>query len=168
MVAAHPYEVPAYDVTELATPSPTPAGRGHGRVGDLAEPMTLGDFARAVAGALPATAQGIRVSGERDRTVSRVVVSAGAGDFMLEDVLAMGADVYVTSDLRHHPALEFREHQGPALVDVSHWAAEWTWLPVVEERLRALVAAGGDTVETHVSTVVTDAWSFRVDPPEAE
>ena len=42
----------------------------------------------------------------------------------------------MTSDLRHHPAGEFLEHGGPALVDVAHWAAEWTWLPVVG-RLRA-------------------------------
>ena len=45
------------------------------------------------------------------------------------------ADVYVTSDLRHHPASEFLEHGGPALVDVAHWAAEWTWLPVVAAKV---------------------------------
>ena len=46
------------------------------------------------------------------------------------------ADVYLTSDLRHHPASEFREH-GVArpLVDVAHWAAEWTWLPVLQRKL---------------------------------
>jgi hypothetical protein len=80
--------------------------------------------------------------------------------------------VYLTSDLRHHRAGEFLEHQGPALVDVAHWAAEWTWLPVLEHKLAgALLGAGdgqsemgrGDTVETRVSTTVTDPWSFRVD-----
>ena len=48
---------------------------------------------------------------------------------------------------------------GPALVDVAHWAAEWTWLPVVEARLRA--RRWGDTVETRVSTIRTDPWQFR-------
>jgi hypothetical protein len=71
--------------------------------------------------------------------------------------------VYVTSDLRHHPASEFSELDGPALVDVAHWAAEWTWLPVVEARLRAaLRRQGGDTVETRVSTLRTDPWTFRL------
>ena len=54
---------------------------------------------------------------------------------------------------------EFVEKDGPALVDVAHWAAEWTWLPVVEARVRAAL---GDTVDTRVSTVVTDPWRFRV------
>jgi len=80
-------------------------------------------------------------------------------------VLRSDADVYVTSDLRHHPAAEFLEKDGPALVDVAHWAAEWTWLPVVEAKLRAAVAATGDTVDTRVSEVVTDPWTFRTDRP---
>jgi len=91
--------------------------------------------------------------------VRRVALCGGAGDFLLDTVARTDADVYVTSDLRHHPASEFTERGGPALVDVAHWAAEWTWLPVVEARL---VEALGDTVETRVSTVRTDPWSFRV------
>ena len=59
-----------------------------------------------------------------------MAVCGGAGDFLLDRRrCATDADVYVTSDLRHHPACEFLEQGGPALVDVSHWAAEWTWLP---------------------------------------
>lgn len=77
-------------------------------------------------------------------------------------MLTTDADVYLTSDLRHHRAGEFREHDGAALVDVAHWAAEWTWLPVVEQKLRAAAVERGDTVETRVSTIVTDPWTFRV------
>lgn len=153
MLAVHPYEEPAYDVVELAPAGP--AGTGSGRIGDVA-PTTLGDFAAQVADRLPATAGGVRVGGDRARPVRRVAVCGGAGDFMLDAVLATDADVYVTSDLRHHPASEFLEKDGPALVDVAHWAAEWTWLPVVEARLRASL---GDTVDTRVSTVVTDPWT---------
>ena len=80
-----------------------------------------------------------------------------------EEVRASGADVYLTSDLRHHRAGEFLEHDGPALVDVAHWAAEWTWLPVVERKLLDAVRQRGDTVETRVSALVTDPWTFRVD-----
>jgi putative NIF3 family GTP cyclohydrolase 1 type 2 len=78
-------------------------------------------------------------------------------------VLGTDADVYLTSDLRHHRAAEFLEHGGPALVDVAHWAAEWTWLPVVEGKLLGAVDGLGDTVETRVSEVVTDPWTFRAD-----
>jgi putative NIF3 family GTP cyclohydrolase 1 type 2 len=82
---------------------------------------------------------------------------------MLDTVLGTDADVYVTSDLRHHRAAEFLEHGGPALVDVAHWAAEWTWLPVVERKLLAALGSTRDTVDTRVSQIVTDPWTFRAD-----
>jgi dinuclear metal center YbgI/SA1388 family protein len=160
LVEAHPYEEPAYDVVELANDA-GPSDRGHGRVGRLTAPTTLREFADRVAGALPATAHGVRVSGSPDRRVETVVVGGGAGDFMLDTVLGLDADVYLTSDLRHHRAGEFREHDRAALVDVAHWAAEWTWLPVVERKLVRALAERGDTVDTRVSTTVTDPWTFR-------
>ena len=156
MLAAHPYEEPAYDVLELADPGL--AESGVGRVGTVPQ-TTLQHFAEAVARALPETAHGIRVAGDPDRTVRRVAVCGGAGDFLLDLVRGTDADVYVTSDLRHHPAAEFREHDGPALVDVAHWAAEWTWLPVVRAKVQEAL---GDTVETRVSTTCTDPWQFRI------
>jgi putative NIF3 family GTP cyclohydrolase 1 type 2 len=111
-----------------------------------------------VAEVLPATVHGVRVAGDPDRAVRRVAVCGGAGDFLLDAMARSDADVYLTSDLRHHPASEFLEKGGPALVDVAHWAAEWTWLPVVQGRL---AKALGDTVETRVSRTCTDPWTFR-------
>ncbi len=155
LLTAHPYEEPAFDVVEMADPGT--AATGTGRIGSVA-PTTLGEFAAAVARALPETAHGVRVGGDPERVVRRVAVCGGAGDFLLDTVAQTDADVYLTSDLRHHPAAEFRENGGPALVDVAHWAAEWTWLPVVEARLHAAL---GDTLETRVSTTCTDPWTFR-------
>ncbi|HEX6516047.1 MAG TPA: Nif3-like dinuclear metal center hexameric protein [Nocardioidaceae bacterium] len=164
MRAAHPYEEPAFDLFELAGPSGSiTATRGHGRVGRLPRALSLRGLAEHVASALPSTAHGVRVGGDPDRTVETVAVQCGAGDFLLDSVLRSGADAFLTSDLRHHPASEFLEHGGPALLDVAHWAAEWTWLPVVERRLAQGLDRRGDTVETRVSTTVTDPWTFRVD-----
>jgi dinuclear metal center YbgI/SA1388 family protein len=158
MLAAHPYEVPAYDVVPLA--SLDDSTRGSGRIGRLAAPVPLAEFAAQVARALPATAHGVRVAGDPARPVEKIALCGGAGDFLLDRARAAGADAYVTSDLRHHPASELREHdEAPALVDVAHWAAEWTWLPVLRGRL---VDALGDTVAVHVSTTNTDPWTFRV------
>ena len=160
--AVHPYEEPAYDVLELVTPSQGRPTRGHGRIGRLAEPTTLRGFAEQVRRALPESPHGVRVAGDPDRPVETVAVTSGAGDFLLDTVLGTGADVYVTSDLRHHRAGEFLEHGGPSLVDVAHWSAEWTWLPVVERKLLERLAERGDTVDTHVSTTCTDPWTFRL------
>jgi dinuclear metal center YbgI/SA1388 family protein len=154
MLAAHPYETPAWDVVELADGGT--AATGAGRIGDV-EPTTLGQLVADVRRKLPETPRPVLAAGEEDRPVRRVAVAGGAGDFLLGDALRSDADVFVTSDLRHHPAVEFVEQGGPALVDVSHWAAEWTWLPQAESRLTGSL----DTVETRVSTICTDAWTLR-------
>lgn len=156
LIAAHPYEEPAWDLVEIADPGT--ALTGTGRVGTVPE-TTLGAFAATVADALPATAGGVRVGGDPSRPVRTVALCGGAGDFLLDRMAGSDVDVYVTSDLRHHTAGEFLEKDGPALIDVAHWAAEWTWLPVVEARLRTHLGA---TVETHVSTLRTDPWTMLV------
>ncbi|WP_067433767.1 Nif3-like dinuclear metal center hexameric protein [Nocardioides jensenii] len=156
MLANHPYESPAYDVVELADPGTTATGTG--RIGTIEE-TTLRDFAQVVAEKLPETEQGVRVGGDPDRVVRRIAVCGGAGDFLLDAMAARDVDVYLTSDLRHHPAAEFLEKDGPALIDVAHWAAESTWLPVVQARL---AQALGDTVDSRVSEIRTDPWTFRV------
>jgi dinuclear metal center YbgI/SA1388 family protein len=155
VIAAHSYEEVALDVVELADPGT--ADTGAGRIGEV-DPTTLGEFADTVAAALPRTARGVLVGGDPDRVVRRVALAGGAGDFLLGEALSSGADVYVTSDLRHHPASEFLEQGGPALLDVSHWAAEWTWLPELAARI---AEAMGDTVETRLSTQSTDVWQTR-------
>jgi dinuclear metal center YbgI/SA1388 family protein len=158
-------------------------GLGLGRFGTLPVSEPLRDFADRVAAALPATVAGVRVAGDPDQPVRLVAVCGGAGDDreLLAAVRAAGADAYVTADLRHHPAGEAREAgPGTALVDISHWAGEWLWLPAAAERLAADLAsrsapvssadistrvsmarAGRDTVETRVSTTVTDPWTLH-------
>jgi dinuclear metal center YbgI/SA1388 family protein len=136
--------------------------RGIGRVGDLPEPTTLGRLARTLGAILPATAGGIRVSGGFDQAVSRVALCGGAGDSLLATPAVLDADVYITSDLRHHPASEFRENArlvaGPALIDVSHWASEWLWLDTAALQLRDAL----DGVTVTVSDLRTDPWDFVV------
>lgn len=138
-------------------------GVGLGRIGELAEPTTLGRLARSLAEILPATASGIRVSGEYDAPVRTVALCGGAGDSLLSNPSVVGADVYITADLRHHPASEAREQAmllgtGPALIDVSHWASEWLWLDVAAGQLRAALPG----VEIVVSELRTDPWDFAI------
>jgi dinuclear metal center YbgI/SA1388 family protein len=149
------------DVSPIV-PAPSNASRGIGRVGRLAEATTVGRLARLLGEVLPATASGIRVSGDFDAPVSTVALCGGAGDSLLSEPAVLAADVYITSDLRHHPASEARENArvagGPALVDVSHWASEWLWLEQAAQELRA--ALPGVTVT--VSDLRTDPWDFAV------
>ncbi|MBL3686987.1 Nif3-like dinuclear metal center hexameric protein [Leucobacter zeae] len=135
---------------------------GIGRVGALDAPVALRTFAARVAAILPDTASGVRVAGDPDRVVRRVALLGGAGDSLLDHPAVRASDVYLTSDLRHHPAQESLELSaavgGPALVDVAHWASESLWLDGAAERLAAALPG----VEFRVSRIRTDPWDFVV------
>lgn len=154
----------ALGVAESAPFEPAPAGGGIGRVGDLPEPTTLGGLVSRLAEVLPATATGVRAAGDPAAPVRRVAVCGGAGDSFLAHPAVTGADVYITADLRHHPAQEAIEQArvagGPALVDVSHWASEWLWLEGAARALREALPG----VEVAVSDLRTDPWDFAVLP----
>ena len=157
VLAAHLGLIGAVPITAGTT-----ASRGIGRVGRLPEPTTLGRLARQLGAILPATASGIRVAGDYDRVVETVALCGGAGDSFLAEAAVLASDVYITSDLRHHPASESRENAkigaGPALIDVSHWASEWLWLDVAADELRAALPG----VFVSVSDLRTDPWDFTI------
>ncbi|GAB3304932.1 Nif3-like dinuclear metal center hexameric protein [Geodermatophilus aquaeductus] len=132
---------------------------GLGRVGELAEPTTLAAFAAHAAAVLPGTAGGVRAAGDPDRPVRTVAVCGGSGGSLLSDAAAAGADVLLTSDLRHHPVSEAREVPGPALCDVAHFASEWPWVPVVADVLTTDLSG---RVEAVASRRRTDPWTVHV------
>lgn len=138
---------------------------GIGRVGTVGAdgPHTLGEMADHLARILPETAGGIRVAGEGNRAISRVALCGGAGDSLLEHPEVVASDLFITSDLRHHRAGDTLESvlargTGPALIDISHWAAESLWLGQAARDLGAALPS----IEFVVSQVNTDPWSFTV------
>ena len=136
--------------------------RGTGRVGELAQMTTLGEFAANAAAALPATSWGLRVAGDPNRTVRTVAVCGGSGGSFAELARSTGADVFLTADLKHHPALEAvteRGARGMALIDAAHWATEAPWLDALAT---ALTTRFGTTVDVRVSRQVTDPWTLHV------
>ncbi|MCZ2403813.1 Nif3-like dinuclear metal center hexameric protein [Paenarthrobacter sp. Z7-10] len=155
------------DVVPLAPAARGLPEEGIGRVGQLATVVSLGDFAERVFNLLPAVAGGVRVSGDRRALIRRVAVCGGAGDSLFDAVRNSAADVYVTADLRHHPASEARESaaQGrPYLVDMSHFASEWLWLPEAAKALGNMLTDQQFGVELCVSQTNTDPWDFILTP----
>ncbi|WKE50319.1 Nif3-like dinuclear metal center hexameric protein [Corynebacterium tuberculostearicum] len=159
---AHPYEVPAYDITETTGHQDLDNALGLGRVGELPQEMTLREFTQQVANALPETAWGIRAAGDPDRKVRTVAVSSGSGDSFLSAAAKLGVDVYVTSDLRHHPVDEHLRAGGPAVIDTAHWASEFPWTAqardIVEDALE---------LDTEIISLRTDPWTISAHPKES-
>lgn len=134
---------------------------GLGRIGELPEAITLREFTQRVAEALPKTEWGVRAAGDPERMVKRVAVSSGSGDSFLDKAAALGVDVYVTSDLRHHPvdehlrAAHLMEPEGPAVVDTAHWASEFPWTAQARDIVESVLR-----VKTEIIDLRTDPWTI--------
>lgn len=141
--------------------------RGLGRIGDLTQQMTLRDFVAEVAKALPATRWGVRAAGDPDRVLRTVAVCGGSGGELAASAAEAGADVLVTSDLKHHSSSEALADTGIALIDAAHWATEQPWVLSAAELLVADLRAAGTTVEATASMTITDPWTLHAHSPEA-
>jgi len=135
---------------------------GHGLIGELASPESLLVLSTRLARALPSVAAGLKVAGDPDQVIKRVGIAPGAGDGFLGAALTANVDLFITSDLRHHPAQDFMEQNQVgakvALMDISHWAAESLWLPLAQKELQAM----HPEIEFVLSDVRTDPWDFTV------
>ena len=116
MLAAHPYEEPAFDVIPLEN-----ADRysGSGVIGDIEE-IGGADFMHRLKEAFGVDT--VRFSGNLDRKVKRVALCGGAGSFLAGKAMSMGADVYVTGDMKYH---EFQGNEERIiLADIGHYESE--------------------------------------------
>ena len=148
--------------TAPLVPSAAGADVGLGRIGELEREVTLEQFAAVVAESLPRTAHGVRVQGDAARRVRRVAVIGGSGGDALAAATDAGADVVVTSDLKHHLALDHREAGGPAVIDVAHFASEFPWVRAYAQTLHRDLRDAGFDVDVQWSAIVTDPWSFHL------
>ncbi len=142
-------------------------GLGIGIIGKLPNQIQLGELAAVINDVLPSTATGVRVAGDFKRSVNVVALCAGAGDGYLQLALDSGADVYITSDLRHHPALEILQQAKAqdrdfSLIDISHWAAEFLWLEQAASELSDL------NLDVIVSDIRTDVFDFLLNLPRSD
>jgi dinuclear metal center YbgI/SA1388 family protein len=133
---------------------------GHGRIGTLDEPETVGELAQRINDILPATHAPVRVGGDVTKKASKVAVVGGSGASFLPDAISADADCFVTSDLKHHVSLDAVSDEAVdiCLIDISHFAAESLWLAPAAAELSKLVAG----VEFLVSEITTDPWSLTI------
>ena len=92
-----------------------------GRVGILENPMNMEDFVTFVQGALGC--RNIRYVGSPDEIVGTVALCSGAGGSGIYSAYHAGADVYVTSDVKHHEG-QLAFELGMNLIDAGHFETE--------------------------------------------
>lgn len=106
-------------------------GEEMGRIGNLAEPISLREFAELVKSATGA--EHVQIS-DAGKPVSRVALLGGGGAGESGAAAAAGADTYLTGDLRHDQLTEAPE-RGMNLVQGGHFFTE----NLVCDRIRELL-----------------------------
>ena len=116
MLKAHPYEEPAFDIIALENED---SYSGLGVIGDI-EPQDAKAFLERVKTAFEVVT--LRYSGDLDRRVSRIAMCGGAGAEFIGKALALGADVYITGDMKYH---EFQGNEDRIIIaDIGHYESE--------------------------------------------
>lgn len=116
-----------------------PEGEAMGRVGTVASPCDVDEFAARVKKILNAPA--VLVSGKG--RVSRVAVLGGNGDDFIGAAIAAGADTFVSGRLGYHPMTDAPE-AGIKLIEAGHYFTERPVLSV----LSSMIEEADGNIET--------------------
>ncbi len=93
---------------------------GSGVVGELAEPLAADDFVIAVKRQF-----GVECAMCNEllrRPIRRVALCGGAGDFLLDQAIAVGADAFVTGEMHYH--VYFGHEQQIQICVIGHYQSE--------------------------------------------
>ena len=95
-------------------------GEGFVRVGTLSAPMTAGELAQSIGEAL---GDAVRVMGNASMMVEKVGMCSGAGADEWPAAAALGAQAFLTGEVKHHIALEAAD-AGMVMLEAGHHATE--------------------------------------------
>ncbi|WP_207260833.1 Nif3-like dinuclear metal center hexameric protein [Desulfovibrio sp. Huiquan2017] len=91
---------------------------GFGEAGELPEPLEFDAFMARLGGLIRRDA--LLVAGPRPERVRTVAYCGGSGADLIEQAARAGADVFITGDMKYHPAVE----TPVCVVDVGHFSLE--------------------------------------------
>ncbi|MBQ4630716.1 MAG: Nif3-like dinuclear metal center hexameric protein [Clostridia bacterium] len=105
---------------------------GFGRIGILEQGISLENFLKLISKNLDT--KGIRYCGNLKKTVKRIAVNCGGGGDALAKCIDMGADVFVTGDVKYNPFRDAYENDF-AIIDAGHYETENIVLELFENVL---------------------------------
>lgn len=140
VLAAHPYEEPAYDILETVD---TRTEIGLGRVGFLEKPLSLREFVSNIKKALAIDYVSVANAG---KSVYKVAVCGGSGTDFIAEAVKAGADTFVTGDVKYHVAQEALD-AGLNLIDAGHQTSEIPVLMKLQKTLKAWADNNNHAIE---------------------
>ncbi len=102
---------------------------GFGEVGTLPDPMGWDEFVATLEGLIDRDAW--VVAGPQPETISTVAYCGGSGSALTGNAARAGADVFITGDMKYHPAVE----TPICVIDVGHFSLEEEMMRLFAEEL---------------------------------
>ena len=152
MLKVHPYEEVAYDLYPLENAG---AVMSLGRIGQLPETVAVEDFAQKVKQVLPGDTVRLVCGGRR--MVRKIALCSGSGAEFIAKAAYMGADVYVTGDVKYHDAQK-AEQLGIHVIDAGHFGTEMPIVRILAEKLAACAAQGQWDITVEADAVSQDLF----------
>lgn len=150
----HPYEEVACDIYPVINWG---KGRGLGRIGDLPQELSAGEFCARLKQKL--NLQGLRLTGEVETMVSRVAVCGGSGDLLIPVAKADGAQMLVTGDIKYHQA-QGALAMGLAIADIGHYPSERVIIDELVAKLEQSLKTANHSVEVVASRMEKDVFHY--------
>jgi dinuclear metal center YbgI/SA1388 family protein len=130
---------------------------GLGRIGKYNEPMPFETFMQQVFAALGSRA--VQIAGKVPRKIQSVALCGGSGSELAEDAFRMGADVYLSSEIKHSTA-RWAEDAGLCIIDGSHYATEKPAMVLLGNSLETLARTNGWDINIYQSKSEKPAFTF--------
>ena len=108
-------------------------GEGFVRVGTLPQPMPAGELKEYLAAALNTD---VRLMGDPEITVSRLGMCSGAGGSEWEEAAALGAEAFLSGEVKHHQALAMADAGIPCF-ECGHFATEQPGILALADALQS-------------------------------
>ncbi len=105
---------------------------GLGRIGELAEHMTLHDCAMFVRDTF--RVPHVRYYGDPEDMIIIAAVLPGSGKDEIDCAIRAGADVLITGDITHHVGIDAVE-KGISIIDAGHYGVEKLFVPYMRDFL---------------------------------
>ena len=128
MIDAHPYEEPAYHLSENYA---IIEKIGHGKIGVLDKEYSAKEFAERIKKSLGSVAIRYNDTGKAIRTVA---ISSGSGGSFINKVISLGIDAYITGDVKHDQFID-ANNSGLTVFDAGHYHTENIFLDILKSKL---------------------------------
>ena len=127
-----------------------------GRIGNLQREMSAKEFAFHVKKLLKA--DHIRLINAGDFLIKRVGICGGAGSEFISKAKFLGADAFVTGDVKYHEAQSAIENK-IHIVDAGHFATEFPIVKVLAKKLKEEFARLNSPIEVVEDTSAKDFFT---------